>query len=829
MNILGFEISWNSSKKEYVADDTKSLPAGDVAWSEDAIIQMSSKCKYNPDGLIGIKGAGIYKRMMLDEQVKAVVKFKRDAITSRDFYFEVDKNALSEDEVKRRVEIANAVINQIAGSPIDGFNSVMSAMWQGVSFTEKVFKQIQVQNKTYWGIKALKLKPFDTFQFDVDDYGNVVKLTQSINGRKQDIDIDKFIHHVQNPEYDAQYGQSELREAYRSWFSKDMAITFYNMWLERSASGFKWINTNAIEGTPAHTSLKKVLTNTTNGAGVILGKDDTFNIEFPAGNGEAFIKAIDKHDLGIARALLVPNLMGITPAGQTGSFSQSDTQLEAFLWTLDQEAARLEEVLNEQLFRQLGEINFGDEYWPRIRFQPISEKRKIAIMTLWKELIAAGAVKYNEADEEHIRNALDMPESSKEDDDTGITITKPDTALNGAQVTSMLQVVEKVMLGEITKESAKAILVTAYPIDMDTANSIIDPVEIREPEEVKPDDATKQQPNNNNDDPGAGGDTSNIDTDKEGKGENKKEIVIPDETVQGVLKAMYQKTFKSALSRVDFKVIQSATELSEKNHAKEITALFFNMTKDVVSQVYKASSDEELAAVKFSKEHKQQLQKKVDAALQESWSIGQKHAEREIDKAKGSAFSMVADIVRLKFIASEYFKLKSFKIAGKLSDDALSIISQAIFNGMKNGKTLAQIEDDIYLNIGGAGFLDKEDYRQALGAAIDPNAKNTQARIDTMLRTNGFEALNEARYSYFTDPKLGGFVQALEYSSVIDGVTTQLCTHLDGHVHAVDSTEWQEYRPPNHFNCRSLLIPVTEMDSWTESDAPTMSPSVGFK
>ena len=182
----------------------------------------------------------------------------------------------------------------------------------------------------------------------------------------------------------------------------------------------------------------------------------------------------------------------------------------------------------------------------------------------------------------------------------------------------------------------------------------------------------------------------------------------------------------------------------------------------------------------------------------------------------------------LSCISEDFFKIKSFKVAGKLSDDLLAIISNVIASGVKGGKTFATIEEEIYLAVGGAGFLTKEDYRKALGAAIDPNIKNTQARIDTMLRTNGFEAINEARYSYFTDPQLQGFVQALEYSAIMDSRTTQICQHLDGETHAINANEWSSYRPPNHYNCRSLLVPVTELDTWTESDEPTIEPQKGF-
>lgn len=745
---------------------TDNLPLGSTAWSEDAIFQSINQRKYNPDDLIGRKGFQIYKKMLIDEQVKAVVKFKRDAVTSREFNFVVDVDKLGEEEAARRLAINDAIMSNLKGTAIDAFNAIMTAVPQGVSYVEKNFMHIEVDGKTYWGIKQLKLKPFDTFEFKVDVFGEITGFFQRVGGKDIELDINKFVHFVQNPEVDEQYGQSELREAYRSWFSKDMAITFYNMWLERSASGFKWIKTDETPGSSEYRALQNVLRNTVNGAGMLIGMEDEFNIEFPGGDGKAFGDAMDKHDLGIARALLVPNLMGITPAGQTGSFSQSDTQLEAFLWTLDQDASRLEEALNEQLFRQLGEVNFGDDLWPRIKFQPISDKQIKAIITLWKDLVTANAVTKSESDEKHIRNLLDFPEKEEgveggeEEEDEGDTNHLPGTD----------PIVEDEL--SIHKKSKKK------------KGAAMTPTDIKE-------------------------------------------------SLLGNLRILYsEQAKKEAIKRVDFTVIQRTTEATEEKSAEPITDIMFKMTKDTVNQVKvldaKGDLESKSLTVKFSKKDKSKLQKLINSSLQEFWNIGQKHAENEVDKAQGLAFSMKVDRERLNFISVDFFTQKSFKVAGKLTEDAIAIIQNEINNGMKGGKTFEQIETSIYRSMGAEGFLSEADYKAALGSALDPNLVNPQARIDTMLRTNGFEAVNEARFSYFTDPQLDGFVEALEYSAIMDGRTTQICQHLDGKTYSAGAETWETHRPPNHFNCRSLLIPVTKADSWKGSEAPTIEPQKGF-
>ena len=136
------------------------------------------------------------------------------------------------------------------------------------------------------------------------------------------------------------------------------------------------------------------------GGSMILPKGVTLDINFPA-NNVMYAEAIDMYDLHISSSLLVPNLMGITPTGQTGSYSQSDTQLKAFLWTLGADTARLEEAINEQLFRQLGEINYGDDLWPRFKFKPLTDNELVELVKVWKDLVSGGAAQHTETDEAH--------------------------------------------------------------------------------------------------------------------------------------------------------------------------------------------------------------------------------------------------------------------------------------------------------------------------------------------------------------------------------------------------------------------------------------------
>ena len=739
-------------RKTFKEDVPKSLPAQDTAWADtSAIYTQRDFVKYNPDDLIGRKGYAIYRKMMMDEQIKAVVKFKRDAVTSRSHYFEANIDKLGEDEAKRRIAVMEAVIANYRGNFKDALNGIMSATYNGFSITEKIYGTFDFDGQTWWGIEALKLKPYDTFYFKTDEFGNITGFVQKVEGRELDLDLNKFIYYLVNPDADEHYGQSELRECYRAWFSKDMAIKFRNIWLERHAGGLKWFQVQDGKAltAPERTDLQAIIQNIQTSTGMIVPDKVKLESDYPA-NNVAFKEAIEDYNLDIARALLVPNLVGITPSGQTGSYSQSTTQLEAFLWTLEADASRLEDTLNEQLFREIGRANFGDDDWPRFRFKPIDTGKKLEIVKTWKDLVSAGAVMHTQTDEDHLRDLLDFPDAG-------------------------------------------------------------DPIEAPQPAQMQPQDG--QQADGQHQDG-----QSNPQQDNGDNGQQQP----PDETVMGA-GVVTVSSFTSAVKRVDFAVIGKTSEDRVTDHTQAIAKVMGRLYDDFLSRLDSYDA-ETIQGLEYNSKLVSKLRRTVNKALQDGWRLGEKHAGTEIGKAKGKSFT--ADKGRLDFISEDYFKLKSFKMTGDLTDATLSIIKNDILNGIKGEKSVPDTIKTIYSDLASAGYLSEDDAKEALGQAL--NVENPDARLNTVVRTNMFEAINEARYSYFTDPGLGGFVEALEYAAILDSRTTQICQHLDGHVHAVDSDVWQQYRPPNHYNCRSLLIPVTKRDTWSEDDPPSIEPQKGF-
>ena len=233
------------------------------------------------------------------------------------------------------------------------------------------------------------------------------------------------------------------------------------------------------------------------------------------------------------------------------------------------------------------------------------------------------------------------------------------------------------------------------------------------------------------------------------------------------------------------------------------------------------------------------------ACLERAWAMGLAQAMDEAAKAKSFAYTESARRVRfasLRDTASEYFDANSFRMAGNVTDAMRAIIQQELLQAVKTGTRPEDVAASIYERLINRGLTTLDAVRQqepndnvilqledALGEAL--GTENIPAYLNTLVRTNTFEALNEARYAEFTDPSLGDFVEALRYSAILDDRTTEICAELHDSVYAVDSDVWETYRPPNHYNCRSVLIAITALDKWdqVESDPPTVEPQVGFK
>lgn len=812
-------------KVQPVETDVKQAakPVDDVATFEKA--QISLGPRYTPDLLVRTHGIRIYEKMRVDEQVKAVMNFKRDAITARGWTFKYeDESSLSDTERARRVRVFNEIFCKMRGSFVDALNVVATGRDYGFSLTEKVYTDVTVDGQTYIGLNMLMGRDPSTFEFYTDEYGILNRVVQNASGKRIDVDMSRMIHYVHSPEFDRYYGRSDLREAYRAWFIKQRVGEFWALYLERMAGGFLVLNPKeedpAPEGTAAADSLHQLLTNLHGSSGIKLMPGYEVQLIQPA-TTDAFERAMVFWDLAIAKALLVPNLLGISHTGQTGAFAQSQTQLEAFFWTLNADSERLEATINEQLVKDLGDQNFGDGDYPEFCFKPASREHIKQVIEDWKTLTDAKAVIATTEDEEHFRKLLDMPKR----DETSEPLIDPvvqqtqDMAQQGQSFDQKMRANQDARAQAEADRQAKAEN-AARMADMSRKLDAISETLTS----LRPAGEVHQHTRSN-------GAHSPADGLRVGKS-------VP----HGPLRNCTRAQFDRASMRVNFAVIENRQDRMAADLTGQVASFVAKGAKKLLGtdEDLKALIDTDttdIAGVEFNGVQKGKLKDIYRRSLSSAWTLGGSLARNEIDRARGGQRQVAMKDLRES--AADFFEVNGFRMAGNVSDGVRAIIQQELQNSVKLGRTPSDTRQVIWDRLVSRGFtsqeavLDNEDDVQtvrALKELWDASQRQTAAYLDTLSRTNLFEAMNEARYAEFTDPELGGFVVALQYSAILDDRTTDICEKLNCQTYAEDSDVWDQFRPPNHFNCRGVLIPVTELDGWDgqESPPPSVQPQAGF-
>lgn len=105
----------------------------------------------------------------------------------------------------------------------------------------------------------------------------------------------------------------------------------------------------------------------------------------------------------------------------------------------------------------------------------------------------------------------------------------------------------------------------------------------------------------------------------------------------------------------------------------------------------------------------------------------------------------------------------------------------------------------------------------------------SEAHAETIARTETAKMYNAGRMARWTDPELEGFVVALQYDSVVDTRTTDLCRGLDGKIISINNAAMiAKLTPPNHFRCRATWLPITKFEEWKDDFPKDAAPEKGF-
>lgn len=804
--------------------------AGVITSVDNALRTLKAFPRYNPDELIGRKGLGVYSKMLVDEQVKAVTQFRRDAIISRGWQFVFEQGtSLSDDEQAQRIGTFTTLAKRVRG----GFNKALRGIARGsdngFALLEKIYADVDIEDqfgkRKVVGISDLIYRKPHCFRFYTDDYGELERFTQLVNSKEVDLDHEKFVHYVEDPIEDPYYGRSQLQAAYRSYYIKDMVLKLQALTAEKYG-GFLVLTQDVaaqgiIAGSPEHTAIQELLRDVKALSGVLLPPGVVADLVFPPAGADPFKELIEYHDLAIAKSVLVPNLLGLSHTGQTGAFAQSQTQLEAFYWTLMTTGTSYTQCLNEQLFWYLGEANWGDGQYPYLCFKPFSMEHVKWVLETVTQLVTGKALIISEKDEAWLRKLLEMPERAPEDKPLIDPVKAAEQQLAQDTLKQTGDVAHRALDIQAQSNADKAKAASqAAKSNAQYAHEQIE--ELRGTLGALTAAATKP--------------TVVVTTSAQTAARASREHSHDDPQHEGVLYSVTK-----AAERVAFSVIEQRTDAIVADTVKRLgSTLAGSINRLLNSEEVASGKFADVMNVELGSADMGRLKAQMKDAIAQAFHLGTNQARTEVNRARGTDDLSQAKFAAVRQQAADFIEAKGFRMAQDAGDATRKFIQQELENAIKLGYSVSQTRQAIWARLAGKGFISVDDIGEFSPAEMDLVAtalglesaasRAGRAYLETLVKTNTFDAMNEARFDEFNDPALAGFVLALRYSAILDDRTTEICTALNGDTWKVDSPNWDVYRPPNHFNCRSVLVPITAVDGWDgeESPEPDVTPQDGF-
>jgi len=154
-------------------------------------------------------------------------------------------------------------------------------------------------------------------------------------------------------------------------------------------------------------------------------------------------------------------------------------------------------------------------------------------------------------------------------------------------------------------------------------------------------------------------------------------------------------------------------------------------------------------------------------------------------------------------------------------EDVISWLNEnALYTSLtENDELLKQIKGILIDSIrAGNSYRDTVSQIDKISQKYDLNisaGENVLSRIENLVSTNISKAFNEARAQQYE--KLSDEIIAYEYSAILDQATSPICRSLNGKI--FEPSEMRYYNPPNHYRCRSLLMPIFRSEKFSGFDS----------
>jgi phage gp29-like protein len=358
----------------------------------------------SPDELLTRKGWSVYREMQADDQVKACLWFKKVLLAGRPFDI-VPASDSAED--KKIAEFILENFNRVKFSR--KLFEMLSAFEVGVSYGEILWEVEDLQIK----LKDIKFRDPEWMIIVTDKHGNIKEFVQRPSQgpeiKELSLDPSRILHYAYQSKYSNHYGISDLRAAYRAWWSKKYITQFWNVFLERFGAPLMKMTYPTGSSSELKTALKTIMQNLSSKTDILVPEGVAIELIEATRAGQAkYDEALTYYDVRIATALLLPALLGMGVDTKRGSDSQSRLHLRTLMKVVQFVGVEIGGILEDKIIKPLVDMNFNTKVYPTFVFQDYGEFESFEITSAIVELFNSGMLDPDQEDLNFARSILGL-------------------------------------------------------------------------------------------------------------------------------------------------------------------------------------------------------------------------------------------------------------------------------------------------------------------------------------------------------------------------------------------------------------------------------------